>query len=268
MANQRKRIDAFDIAKGIGILLVVIGHSFTEGKISNFIYSFHMALFFVVSGLLISETGLMNGGIKNVVKKFLGNNLMISYILWSLIYMAFYIIVKFAILQEVSKVEVVWAAYKTLTFYGIGVLWFLPTLFFSKTIVVWFRSEIARPAIFVCVLAVISLVGLYVSPYVELLNQSGIIKVLYYPASALSRSLVMTIFIGVGCLSKPYILRTRNFNRGGMLHMGHPFTCRYMDNISVINESRHTRFAIWKSIVVYRYRFLRQLRCSFCFSWD
>lgn len=215
MANQRNRIDAFDIAKGIGILLVVIGHSFTEGEISNFIYSFHMALFFVVSGLLISETGSMDRRRKHNVKKFLGNNLMVAYILWSVIYVVFYVAVRFAILNEVGKAEVIWAVYKTLTLYGIGVLWFLPTLLISKTVAVRVRGAFNRSAIFVVILAMISLFGLYVSPYVELLNQSGIIKMLYYPASVILRSLAMTIFIGVGCLSKPYILKIRNFNGGG-----------------------------------------------------
>lgn len=216
MANQKNRIDAFDIAKGIGILLVVIGHSFTEGKISNFIYSFHMALFFVVSGLLISETGSMDRRRKHAVRKFLGNNLMVSYILWSVIYVVFYVVVRFAILNEVGKAEVIWAVYKTLTLYGIGVLWFLPTLLISRTVAVRVRFAFNRSAIFVVILAMISLFGLCVSPYVELLNQSGIIKILYYPASVILRSLVMTIFIGVGCLSKPYILKIRNFNRGGV----------------------------------------------------
>lgn len=89
MANQKNRIDAFAMSKGIGILLVVIGHSFTEEKISNFIYSFHMTLFFVVSGLLISETETMDRRRKHAVKKFSGNSLMVFYILWSVIYVVF-----------------------------------------------------------------------------------------------------------------------------------------------------------------------------------
>lgn len=41
-----------DIAKGIGIILVVLGHLDTNGQISReFIYSFHMPLFFFLSGI-------------------------------------------------------------------------------------------------------------------------------------------------------------------------------------------------------------------------
>lgn len=46
----RKRIDYYDIAKGIGILLVVWAHA--RGPFSDYIYKFHMPLFFLISGLL------------------------------------------------------------------------------------------------------------------------------------------------------------------------------------------------------------------------
>ena len=52
-----KRIEYLDIAKGIGILLVVLGHNDFE-VISLFmqrlIYSFHMPLFFFLSGYFIN----------------------------------------------------------------------------------------------------------------------------------------------------------------------------------------------------------------------
>ena len=45
---MKERLDYIDLAKGIGILLVVIGH----GAFNNFgINIFHMPLFFCISGL-------------------------------------------------------------------------------------------------------------------------------------------------------------------------------------------------------------------------
>ena len=45
------RIPWIDIAKGITILLVIIGHTVqTGGWVRNFIFSFHMPLFFILSG--------------------------------------------------------------------------------------------------------------------------------------------------------------------------------------------------------------------------
>lgn len=49
--HSLERIAYLDIAKGIGILLVIIGHLF-ESNIHTYIYLFHMPLFFFISGLL------------------------------------------------------------------------------------------------------------------------------------------------------------------------------------------------------------------------
>lgn len=50
---ENKRIAYIDIAKGIGILFVMLGHCLysEESPIRLFIYSFHMPLFFVLSGM-------------------------------------------------------------------------------------------------------------------------------------------------------------------------------------------------------------------------
>lgn len=49
-----KRVQYIDIAKGIGILLVVLGHNdmnYYHPMLHRFIYAFHMALFFLLSGI-------------------------------------------------------------------------------------------------------------------------------------------------------------------------------------------------------------------------
>lgn len=47
-----KRIEYLDVAKGIGIMLIVLGHSKLPGIILSWIYSFHVPLFFIISGYL------------------------------------------------------------------------------------------------------------------------------------------------------------------------------------------------------------------------
>lgn len=51
-----KRIDYIDNAKGILILLMVTGHIFNEGLVRNFIYTFHMSAFFIISGFFIESS--------------------------------------------------------------------------------------------------------------------------------------------------------------------------------------------------------------------
>lgn len=48
--QQKKRIETYDIARGIGILLMVMGHTGFGMDFSKIIHSFHMPLFFFVSG--------------------------------------------------------------------------------------------------------------------------------------------------------------------------------------------------------------------------
>lgn len=54
-----KRINYIDLAKGIAILCVIIGHTFSAYDKGNilvqFIYSFHMPLFFILSGWFAKE---------------------------------------------------------------------------------------------------------------------------------------------------------------------------------------------------------------------
>ena len=77
--NQNKRLDYFDIAKGIGILLVIAGHFGIE-KIDKFVFIFHMPLFFIISGYFINP----NKNTKEFIKK-RAKSLLIPYIITSLL---------------------------------------------------------------------------------------------------------------------------------------------------------------------------------------
>jgi len=46
------RLEWVDAAKGLGIILVVIAHVWTRGPVRDFIYAFHMPLFFLLSGYM------------------------------------------------------------------------------------------------------------------------------------------------------------------------------------------------------------------------
>ena len=48
---KSNRIKSIDIAKAIGILLIVLGHTLEFGELRKFIYSFHVPLFFFLSGI-------------------------------------------------------------------------------------------------------------------------------------------------------------------------------------------------------------------------
>ena len=52
---NKKRIDWVDMAKGYGIILVIIGHLYIP-HVSSLIYTFHMPLFFFLSGYVFKGT--------------------------------------------------------------------------------------------------------------------------------------------------------------------------------------------------------------------
>lgn len=55
VSGRRYRLPWLDICKGIGIILVVIGHIYYNQIVFNWLYSFHMPLFFVAAGVVYQE---------------------------------------------------------------------------------------------------------------------------------------------------------------------------------------------------------------------
>lgn len=59
--TMRPRNTTIDIARGIGIILVVLGHNWMvlqeRGELFRVIYSFHLPLFFFLSGLFLKDSG-------------------------------------------------------------------------------------------------------------------------------------------------------------------------------------------------------------------
>lgn len=53
MGNSRNTV--ISICKGIAIILMVIGHAEAPELITNFIYTFHMPLFFIAAGYFFSR---------------------------------------------------------------------------------------------------------------------------------------------------------------------------------------------------------------------
>lgn len=81
--TKSKRIDYLDMAKGIGILLVIIGHiSYVSEPVRQYISTFHMPLFFVISGMLLYYKQEEKNSLPDLaVRKFKG--LMVPYFICS-----------------------------------------------------------------------------------------------------------------------------------------------------------------------------------------
>lgn len=117
-----KRNAVIDICKGVGILLVIIGHAQTP--LSRVIYGFHMALFFFLSGYCFSNKYVKTW---KTILLFLKNRfirLLIPFFLFPAI--AFFIIPH----APVSVTEMYGSVMETYPSNIFGTFWFLRALFF------------------------------------------------------------------------------------------------------------------------------------------
>ena len=123
---ENKRINYLDYIKGFTILSVVLGHIYSANNpIKIWIYSFHMPLFFIVSGFLSNNKRL--DIITTIKKKF--KSRMIPYILFGLVFFIFRAKLNLGVQLNVESY-----IFSLLTGSSLGALWFLPALFIIEVI--------------------------------------------------------------------------------------------------------------------------------------
>lgn len=135
---MKGRNTVIDIMKGIGIILMVVGHAGCPTFLYKFIYTFHMPLFFMISGWLIS------GNKPNLIKRL--KALYWPFLFWGLISLIMqYPLYKLGIYSEsYNQHEFLIHLLKIVSFAQsepiTRPLWFLKSLFFSfmfVSFIVW-----------------------------------------------------------------------------------------------------------------------------------
>lgn len=125
---NKKRIDYLDVAKGIGIILVILGHLVCyNSKLSCIIFSFHMPLFFFISGILYRDKdSRFFDFIKHKCKK-----LLVPYLCFWFIALLFFIVK--GIIKEFNVKELFYDVYTGApNQYYMGSIWFMLSLFFVE----------------------------------------------------------------------------------------------------------------------------------------
>ncbi len=115
-----KRIEWLDIAKGIGIFLVVYAHA--RAPYFSYIYNFHMPFFFLISGILYKTGGEPKTYILRKIK-----TLYIPFVGWNLIFIIGKGLIRHGALSFDSILKVVLTLEKDGEF--LGATWFLGSLF-------------------------------------------------------------------------------------------------------------------------------------------
>lgn len=81
VSYNRKRLEYIDIFKGMGILLMIMGHVGFGSRFDHFIHGFHMQIFFFISGFLSKSKSAKEFSIFTFIKK-RAYRLLLPYCIW------------------------------------------------------------------------------------------------------------------------------------------------------------------------------------------
>ncbi len=129
-SQNGKRLTGLDMARGIAIILVVIGHSGFVGSSCNiWLSTFHLPTFFLLSGILIGMKQEDNHPLQQLALQKV-RSIMVPYLWFSLGSVCLDIL---QVLLGNFTWDVVWEhVIQTLTLQGYSVLWFLPVLYLAE----------------------------------------------------------------------------------------------------------------------------------------
>ncbi|SHL55682.1 acyltransferase family protein [Fibrobacter sp. UWEL] len=136
--EYKSRNPTFDVLKGIGIIFVILGHTPQYGSIRHLIFSFHMPLFFFISGYLMKERSIGEECVSSA------KGLLLPYAITSccLCFFSFVFFDRCSLGKNTSMAffSALWggSSWTQLSFFEsplyIGPLWFLCALFFVRII--------------------------------------------------------------------------------------------------------------------------------------
>jgi len=161
MVKEKRRLD-FDYLRGIGIILVVLGHTQVPGFVGNTIYLFHLALFYFASGFFFSQSANFRSLLKKKVI-----SLYLPWLKYGLLFLVLHnLFVNCHFYAGVNSFfsirDYIVHLLKILCFIGtdelLGPIWFLRSLFLCN-LFFFCLVKIKKSTFFVCSVVVI-LIGL------------------------------------------------------------------------------------------------------------
>ncbi|NLG03628.1 MAG: acyltransferase family protein [Clostridia bacterium] len=217
---MKNRVQYFDMAKGLGIILVVLGHiEYISEELRAWISSFHMALFFMIAGMLIHYLNETELNFKELAqKKFRG--ILIPYFWFSLIYTV--IDVLNLCLHKIDLLTFYKNILHSITFYGSSVLWFLPALFLAELFFLFLSKRLSGmvTAIIIAASAILSyFLQIYISQFYTLYENSLLITTCIDFIRVFLRASIASVFVCIA-YNLFYLLKKRTTFSGIELAIG------------------------------------------------
>lgn len=175
------------IAKALGIILMVMGHAGCPEYLHDFIYLFHMPLFFFLSAYFFRDAKVVESAGQYVVRKF--KNLYWPYIKWSIIFLllhnlffqiGFYdnsLTWQELFVNVKCSVRGMWQGEHML-----GAYWFLISLFWESLLfglIIWIKHKTKSRYLDLIAVILLFLVGYY-APIDLLINREMVILPIFY----------------------------------------------------------------------------------------
>ena len=208
-----KRLNYFDMVKGLAIILVVLGHvEYISHPLRTWISSFHMPVFFIVSGMLIRYKNEVEKPLSITVPKKV-KGLLIPYFWFSLLY--FFIDIFNVKMDIITPLVFVKDLIASLTFYGVSVLWFLPALLISEVVFLFLTKKL-KPCFSIPIIAALAigsyLIQLSISNVYNTYASSLLITSLIDFARVFLRGFIATAFVMIAYYAFPIINRRDSFS--------------------------------------------------------
>ena len=152
---MKKRVEWVDIYRGLGMLLVVMGHVGFGGVFSKIIHAFHMPMWFFISGYFFTPARDLRATLKRKIK-----SLFIPFFINGIVYF-----VEYLIRDKFQRGAFQYTKTLLIMLTGIGTpiaggnQWFLPALFFTNMIYYILRKRIKQRMILLGTVVLLSVSG-------------------------------------------------------------------------------------------------------------
>lgn len=190
----KPRINYIDSARGLAILFVLIGHVCTlKHGLGQYFYSFHMPMFFIISGMLLSYNDSWKNMTfyENFIKKV--KSFMYPYIIFSILSIL-YIWFSKDLNSAINSIFIF------ISLEGISSLWFLPALFIGELVFILIMKHFSKIQTIISFILILIITGLFctLGAKLGLISVTGVETYLMKGLNIINRALISSIFIAIG----------------------------------------------------------------------
>lgn len=152
---SKKRYEEVDLLKGIGIVLMIMGHIPFEKEIVRLIYVFHMPLFFIMSGFLYKKRFFS----KTVIWKW-AKRMIVPYFIFAVLGLSLWMleIKPSSLFQAIQPIKsIIWINTDGMPING--AIWYLTATLIVYLLYCFIDSYVINPLIKTMLIAVLMVVG-------------------------------------------------------------------------------------------------------------